>query len=57
MSIIAGYLLPHQANLLLRQKSGEGEKTLLAYKEVGEQIARLTPYTIIIVTHLMESYR
>ena len=57
MSIIAGYLLPHQANLLLRQKSGEGEKTLLAYKEVGEQIARLKPDTIIIVTPHMESYR
>lgn len=57
MAILSAYLLPHQASMLLKQKSGAYEKTLLSYKEVGEQIARLKPDTIIVVSPHMESYR
>ena len=57
MSILAAYLLPHQSYLLLRQKDGTGEKTLLAYKAIGNEIARFHPETIVIVSPHMESYR
>ncbi len=57
MSLLAGFLFPHQVGLLVRQTDGTLAKTLAAYREAGESIARLKPDTIILVSPHMESYR